>query len=177
MSNLVTSPNFRSGSIASFWQRRSDFRFRPEGRHPHQASACLKGATFGLMRCGKSTLLDHLVGMGGKCCASAISMSRRRRNSSTKPPPAAAPRDPARRQSAERRRCICREATAVLRQVTLPGSERLLRTGNWNSGGRGTPYGVTHTHFAIVSHSALVSKSRRCCKQNIRLAVESFLEF
>jgi hypothetical protein len=28
--------------------------------------------------------------------------------------------------------------------------------GNWNSGGRGTPYGVTHTHFAIVSRSASV---------------------
>jgi hypothetical protein len=25
---------------------------------------------------------------------------------------------------------------------------------NWNSYGRGTPYGVTHTHFAIVPRSA-----------------------
>jgi hypothetical protein len=33
----------------------------------------------------------------------------------------------------------------------------MLRIGyldEWNSCGRGTPYGVTHTHFAIVSRSA-----------------------
>jgi hypothetical protein len=63
-------------------------------------------------------------------------------------------------------------------RVTLPGSQlRLPRAGNRNSGGRGTPYGVTHTHFALVSRSAPVSKSRRCCKQNIRLAVASFWRF
>jgi hypothetical protein len=63
-------------------------------------------------------------------------------------------------------------------RVTLPGSQqRLPRAGNWNSGGRGTPYGVTHTHFAIVSRSASVSKSRRYCKHNIRLAVASFWSF
>src|ERR1700688_2976243 len=63
-------------------------------------------------------------------------------------------------------------------RVTLPGSQlRLSRAGDWNSGGRGTPYGVTHTHFARVSRSAPVSKSRQSCKQNIRLAVESFWRF
>jgi len=40
-------------------------------------------------------------------------------------------------------------------RVTLPGSQqRLPRAGKWNSCGRGTPYGVTYTHFAIVSRSA-----------------------
>jgi hypothetical protein len=37
----------------------------------------------------------------------------------------------------------------------LPGSQqRLPRAGKWNSCGRGTPYGVTYTHFAVVSRSA-----------------------
>ena len=40
-------------------------------------------------------------------------------------------------------------------RATFPGSQqRLPRAGNWNSCGRGTPYGVTHTHFAIVPRGA-----------------------
>jgi hypothetical protein len=77
-------------------------------------------------------------------------------------------------------RQLCREATAAVlrRGVTLPGSQqRLPRARELELGGRGAPYGVTHTHFAIVSRSALVSKFRRCCKQNIRLAVASFWSF
>jgi hypothetical protein len=108
-----------------------------------------------------------------------VRSTRSRATSSTKPPPTAAPREPARRQRPGRwRRPLQRSDRGGFEaRVTLPGSQlRLPRAGNWNSGGRGTPYGVTHTHFALVSRSAPVSKFRRCCKQNIRLAVASFLE-
>jgi len=76
-----------------------------------------------------------------------------------RPPP---PREPARRQSAGRQRRPCREATAAVLRRGSPfrdQSSGCRAPGNWNSGGRGTPYGVTHTHFAIVSRSALASKS------------------
>src|SRR6202022_1315268 len=80
--------------------------------HPQSRSACLKRATFGLMHCGKTTLRDHLVGMRGKCCASA-------------------PREPA-----QRRRC--RECSARLcrlrRGATFRDRSRVWRApGNWNS--------------------------------------------
>jgi hypothetical protein len=94
--------------------------------------------------------------------------------------PRTTPREPARRQSAGKQRRPCREATAAVLRRGSPfrdHSSVCRALGNWNSGGRGTPYGVTHTHFAIVSRSASVSKSRRYCKHNIRLAVASFWSF
>jgi hypothetical protein len=41
----------------------------------------------------------------------------------------------------------------------------------------GTPYGVTHTHFAIVPRSALGSKSPMILRDKIRLAVASVWSF
>jgi hypothetical protein len=102
--------------------------------------------------------------------------TRSRATSSTKPPPTAAARDPARRQSAEAAPHLQRR-TGVLRQVTFRDRSSVCYAPGIGTQGSGTPYGVTHTRFAIVSRSALVSKSQRCCKQNMRLAVESFLEF
>jgi hypothetical protein len=74
------------------------------------------------------------------------------------------PHRPPRRQSAGGQ--TCREATAVLRQVT-PSRINAAFAKLWELvelDGRGAPYDITHTHFAIVSRSPLVSKSRRCCK-------------
>jgi hypothetical protein len=40
-------------------------------------------------------------------------------------------------------------------RATLPGiAAAFAARRNWNSCGPGTPYGVTHTHFAIVPRSA-----------------------
>src|SRR5260370_3823421 len=66
----------RSGSIASFWGCAGHFRSTPINRHLQTRLACLISATLGLMHCGKSTPRDHLIGMRGKFCASAISTRR-----------------------------------------------------------------------------------------------------
>jgi hypothetical protein len=62
-------------------------------------------------------------------------------------------------------------------RVTVPKSAALARARELELGGRGTPYGATYTHFAIVSRGASVSKFRRYGKHNIRLAVASFWSF
>jgi hypothetical protein len=117
---------------------------------------CPKSATFGLMHCGKSTLRNHLVGMRGKCYASA-------------------PREPA-----QRRRC--RKAVPPLRieaRGHLPQSQQRLPRA-WElelSYSRGAPYGVTHAQFAIVSGSALASKSQPCCEAKIPPRSHERLEF
>src|SRR5258708_36026768 len=67
----------RSGSIASFWGCAGHFRSTPINRHLQTRLACLISATLGLMHCGKSTPREHLIGMRGKFCASAISSRRR----------------------------------------------------------------------------------------------------
>jgi hypothetical protein len=41
------------GSFASFWPRIDHFRSTPINGHAQGSSACLKGATNGLMRCNK----------------------------------------------------------------------------------------------------------------------------
>jgi len=142
-----------------------------------EVAACLKSATLRLIHCGKST---HRVERVDRDARHEACSTRSRATSSTKPPPTAAPREPARRQSAGRQRRPCREATAAVLRRGSPfrdHSSVCRALGNWNSGGPGTPYGVTHTHFAMVSRSASVSKSRRYCKHNIRLAVASFWSF
>src|ERR1700730_11464000 len=56
----------------------------------------------------------------------------------------------------------------------LRSQQRLARAGELElSCGRGAPYGVTHTHFAIVSGSALASKSPHAASRKSRLAVTS----
>ena len=56
----------RVGSIASVLTCRSDFRFRPESRHPYQASACLKGveSRCGAVALGRTYLLPPLSSGG-----------------------------------------------------------------------------------------------------------------
>ena len=113
-----------------FW-RKADIRETPTSVKCHFRTHALR----------QSTLRDHLVGMRGKCYASA-------------------PRKPA-----QRRRC--RKAVPTLQieaRGDLPRSQqRLPLAGELElSCGRGAPYGVTHTHFAIVSGSALASKSPPC---------------
>src|SRR5258708_17180505 len=48
----------------------------PKNRHRQLDRPRPKSATLGLMHCGKSTPRDHLIGMRGKFCASAISTRR-----------------------------------------------------------------------------------------------------
>jgi hypothetical protein len=88
--------------------------FIPRTRHSLKKWQRPLCATFGLMHCGKSTLRDHLVGMRGKCCASA-------------------PREPA-----QRRRCregsarLCRLRRGATSAVTAAfGARRGIGTLMW----------------------------------------------
>jgi hypothetical protein len=104
------------------------------------------------MHCGKSTNRVDRDARHEACS------TRSRATSSTKPPPIATPREPARPQSAGRPRRPCGQAIAGVARFTLPGTrQRLPCAAKWNTCGRGTPYGVTYTHFAIVSRSAATS--------------------
>jgi hypothetical protein len=40
------------------------------------------------------------------------------------------------------------------REIARNKLDKAAADGNWNSVGHGTPYGVTYTHFAIVSRGA-----------------------
>ena len=163
MSQLGQSRRFAPLPITSGFTRTADMSL-----HRTKVTRC---ATFGLMHCGKSTLRDHLVGTRAKCprrraCAhhrvertdrDARHSMRSRATSSTKPPPTVAPREACTATK-------CGNVAPSLQKsdrggfearVTLPGTrQRLPRAAKWNSCGRGTPYGVTYTHFAIVSRSA-----------------------
>jgi hypothetical protein len=116
-----------------------------------------KGLTFGLMHCGKSThrdLVEHVL------CHAPYRDSLHC--------------DKVRESSA----ALASDCGGFQARVTVAKSQQRLRAlGNWNSGGRGTPYGATYTHFAIVSRGASVSKSRRYGEHNIRRAVASFWSF
>jgi hypothetical protein len=103
-------------------------------------------------------LLDYLVDMCGKCCASAISTRRRRRNSSTPASNATiavrgmkrtlneiACKKKLHEAAAGRQRRLCREATAaVLRRGSpfLDHSSVCRAPGNWNSAAAARPTGL-----------------------------------
>jgi hypothetical protein len=114
--------------------------------HAATTAPCPKSATFGLMHCGitssacagntahrlsrrggpggvprrprRGACAHHRVGRSDRDARHEARSTRSRATRSTKPPPTAAPREPARRQSAGRRRRPCTEAIAgVLRRV------------------------------------------------------------
>jgi hypothetical protein len=101
-----------------------------------------------------------------------------RRSRATRSSPTAAPKTVQNDNARECRRRTSREGTAVLRQGTFSGSQqRSLRIGNWNSGSRGTPYGVTHTHFAIVSRARLSLSPSDAVSRIYASRSRAFLEF
>jgi hypothetical protein len=60
------APDFRTGSIKSFWRRADDFRSTPINRHFPSRSACLKRAQ---IRTHSPKQRDnHRVGTGGQPC-------------------------------------------------------------------------------------------------------------
>ena len=114
-----------------------------------------KSATFGPS--------DHLVGMRGKCRASSVSAGRGA---------GGVPRHPLPVACAHHRVERADRGPRHVSRTTLPGSpQRLPRPGI------GTPYGVTHTHFAIVPRSALGSKFLMILRDKNSPRVRECLEF
>jgi hypothetical protein len=153
------------------------FRSAPVNRHCRAASECPKGATFGLMHCGKST---HRVERLDRDARHEACSTRSRATSSTKPAPTAAPREPARRQSAGRQRRPCREATAAVLRRGSPfrdHSSVCRALGNWNSGGRARPTRLPIRILQLSPAAHLCLSPDDTVKHNIRLAVASFWSF
>ncbi len=140
--------DFRNGSISTELGCPRRVRFTPVSDRTADIAGGSVRATFGLMHCGITSSacagnaahrLSRRGGAGGvprrprrgACAHHRVERTdrdarhearstRSRATSSTKPPPTAAPREPARRQSAGRRRRPCTEAiAAVLRRGSL----------------------------------------------------------